>query len=90
MIEFSRERRGAKHRTITPQDVGEAAMASIGGGYTTYPSSDEHGIRVPIPGHPEIVGYKLAGNPYRDHTIDDLIELHRLIEAEEAADADIR
>lgn len=77
MKESSSESKVDTERAIPIYEIGEAAMASIGGDYTNYPAPDEHGIRVPIPGHPEIVAYKMPGTPYRDGTIDDLIELDK-------------
>jgi hypothetical protein len=67
-------------------DIGEAAMASIGSDYSNAPLADTHGVRVSIPGHPEIIAYKLAGGPKRDRSVDDLLELHRLVAAQEAFD----
>ena len=69
---------------VAPRGIGEAVAASIGNDHAEAPVSDSQGIRVSIPGHPEIVAYKLAGNPTNDRIIDDLIGLDRLIKAQEA------
>lgn len=71
-------------RTGLPMDIGEAIMASIGSDYADAPLSDEQGVRVSIPGHPEIVAYKLRGAPSRDRTVDDLIKLDQIIKAKNA------
>jgi hypothetical protein len=73
-------------RTGLPMDIGEAVMASIGSDYSDAPLSDEYGVRASIPGHPEIVAYKLRGGPGYGRTVDDLIELDRRIKAQEVAE----
>ena len=66
--------------------LGKAAMKTADAAYEAYlplrrrtPPVDSRGVRVSIPGHPEIVAYKLEGASKKDQIVDDLIKLNQIV-----------
>lgn len=64
-------------------------MTLVGAAYEQYlpkrrevPPIDPRGIRVSIPGHPEIVAYKMPGVSNKSQIVADLIKLNSIISQE--------